>query len=331
MVCSPIHSITTINHATVDSMSQTPILLITGFLGSGKTTFINWLLKTNPDKKISLILNEFGDVKLESQFISQDTGGEVAELANGCMCCLAKSDIPRVIEYIIKNAPQTEHIIIEASGLSDPDPILESLRSAELASKIKLDAVVCIIDTLNFEQTRTEHPIVMSQVGDADIILLNKTTGVEPHALVQIENSIKRIGINTTVLTWNEKLSSTLFLEPLVETAANAKNAKTETQPNHEHEHQHYDEVWFNSNKKIDITKLSELIRQLPPNIIRAKGFANWNGSKVMIQFVAGRAEFIEGTWKDEQPSTTILFLGTDIDKATLLEQFSSCEITTEP
>lgn len=108
-------------------MKKTPVLLVTGFLGSGKTTFLNWLIQTHPNIKISLILNEFGDVKLESQFIKEHEGGEVIELANGCMCCVANSDIPRIVRLILENAPHTEYIVIEASGLSDPDPIREVL------------------------------------------------------------------------------------------------------------------------------------------------------------------------------------------------------------
>jgi G3E family GTPase len=303
-------------------MPQTPILLITGFLGSGKTTFINWLLETNPNKNISLILNEFGAVKLESQFISQKDGVEIAELANGCMCCVAKSDIPRVINHILQNAPQTEQIVIEASGLSDPDPILASLRGPELAQKVKLDAVVCVIDCLNFLETSKEHSIVMSQVGDADIVVLNKINEADPQVVQTIEQSIKRIGINTTVLRWDEQLSSEFFFDPQIET-----HHHDDGQHSHEHHHDHYDEVWFSSDKNIDITKLSEIIRTLPSNIIRSKGFANWNGQKVMIQFVAGRADFLEANWGQDVPSTNILFLGTNIKKDDLLNQLKTCEI----
>lgn len=305
-------------------MARTPVLLITGFLGSGKTSFINWLLHERPDLKISLILNEFGDIKLETQFIQQTGGGEVAELANGCMCCVAKSDVPRMIKLILEKAPQTHYILIEASGLSDPDPIYEALNHPDQAALVRLDSIVCIVDTLNFEKTRTEHQIVMSQVGDADLVLLSKVTEAGPETTTRLKNMFEKIGVNTEVLIWDENLKPEQFLEwtPPDEAATPA----TPLEPNHDHTHEAYTECWYRSQAVIDRTKFEELLRNLPPEVIRAKGYLNVGSHKLMLQYVAGRWELFPAEWQNEEPHSAVLLLGKVLNCEELLAQFRECE-----
>ena len=303
---------------------QIPILLVTGFLGAGKTTFLNWLIQSHPDLKISLILNEFGDIKLESQFIKDHSGGEIAELSNGCMCCLAKSDIPRVINFILENSPQTEYIIIEASGLSDPDPIRDALRNDEVAKNTHLESTLCIVDALNFENIRREHAISMSQVGDADIIIISKVKEAGYETTTRVKNFIESIGVGTKVLLWDENLSPELFLIP---NSAKVKPVNKSEVLEHHHEHEKYDEFWFKSDKQLDLQKFTRVMNTLPDNVIRSKGYINAESNKIMVQYVAHKLEVIESEWKDESPHSAVLFLGKELDLQNIQEALSKCEI----
>lgn len=297
---------------------QIPVLLVTGFLGAGKTTFLNWLIHTHPDLKISLILNEFGDIKLESQFIKEHAGGEIAELANGCMCCVAKSDIPRVVKYILENSPKTDYILIEASGLSDPDPILESLQSQELSSFIRLDTILCIVDALNFAKTSQEHSIVLSQIGDADIVILSKGEEAGDTVTSEVKERIKRLGIGIHVLEFTKDLDPRLFLDP---TLPSKKRSAPEDDHDHNHVHETVIEYWYTTDKKVDIDKLSMVMRSLPRDIIRAKGFINAGDKKYLLQYVGSKYTIEEAKWGLlEKRTTAILFLGTVID-TTLMQK----------
>lgn len=304
-----------------------PVLLVTGFLGSGKTTFLNWIIHTHPHLKISLILNEFGDVQLESQFIKEHSGGEIAELANGCMCCVAKSDIPRVIKLILEKSPQTQYIVIEASGLSDPDPIHEALQNPELTDKIRLAKVLCIVDAVSFEKTRGEHAIVMSQVGDADTVILSKVKQAGEQITSRIKSFIESIGIGTKVFLWDDKLDPNLFLNS-EESAANVEQ-KSEEGEHHEHHHEHekYDEFWFKSDKQIDMDKFLGVMNGLSANIVRSKGYINAADKKIMIQYVPSKLEIFDSGWDNETPNTAVLFLGKNIDTETLKQNLVNCEI----
>jgi G3E family GTPase len=306
--------------------NKIPVLLVTGFLGAGKTTFLNWLIQTHPDLKISLILNEFGDVKLESKFIEENLGGEVAELSNGCMCCVAKSDIPRVVDYILENSPLTQYIIIEASGLSDPDPIHDALRSSELKDKVGLESVLCIVDALNFEKTRGEHAIIMSQIGDADIVILSKVKEAGEETVDRVKMFIENIGIGTKVLLWDRDLDPSLFLS-FSNTQSEIKEKEKPEDHEHHHLHEEYDEFWFKSEKSIDFIKFTEVMKSLPANVVRSKGYVNFGGKRVMIQYVANKLETFESEWNDESPHTAVLFLGKQLDEDSLVSRLKLCEI----
>ncbi len=309
---------------------RVPILLVTGFLGAGKTTFLNWLIHTHPQLKVSLILNEFGDVKLESQFIKQGSGGEVTELANGCMCCVAKSDIPRVINYILDNSPQTQYILIEASGLSDPDPIHEALQNSELTKRIRLDSILCIVDAVNFEKNSKEHSIVMSQVGDADIVLVSKVAEAGEETVAKIKNLLTGIGTGTKVLEFSDDLDPRLFLDPDIKTEGDKyENENVDTkEEHHHHTHEQMQEYWFKSENDIDINKLQDVMRSAPMGIIRAKGFVKSGSNKYLFQYVGTKLELEESSWQIlEYKSTKLLFLGKNFDEKDWQIKLQSTEI----
>lgn len=294
-----------------------PVILITGFLGSGKTTFINWLLHKFPDRNISLILNEFGDVSLESKFVKETVHGKVAELANGCMCCVAKSDIPRVIRYILEGAPHTEAILIEASGLSDPDPVASSLGSAELSGLINLNTIVCIVDALNFLEHRKENPIVMSQLGDCDIALISKVDEAGDEKLNLVKSAIDNLGIGIKHIDFTNDMDHRPFLELKFEHDEDA------TTHHHDHTHEEYSEVWINLDKPITRLGFAEKVRNLPSEVIRAKGYVNFSDTgPALVQYVGSRLQILEA---EGLPSESkMLFLGRDINKNTLSELFEA-------
>ncbi len=298
-----------------------PILLITGFLGSGKTTFINWLIHALPNHKISLILNEFGDIKLESEFIKKEGIGLVTELANGCMCCVAKSDMPRVIRYTIDNAPTTETILIEASGLSDPDPVRDVLQAGDLTSLVRLDTIVCIVDALNFARDKDSHPIILSQIGDADIILISKSSEISSDEKARLVSTISNIGIGTKVMVWDDNLNPSIFLDPHIELNEISK-------PNHDHVHEQVDEYWYISDSALNPQLLHQTFATLPSSIIRAKGYSVGESGKLLIQFVGSKLALSYGENNTESgQATAILFLGNQIDSDVIKSKLDDCRI----
>jgi G3E family GTPase len=161
--------------------------VLTGFLGVGKTTMLTNSVKKNfGDKKIAIIVNEFGDIGVDSQIL-KNVHSEVLEISEGCICCqLAEEFEAGVIEIIEKYQP--EIIFVETSGASEPFPIFLSLQNLG----ISVDGVICVVDAKNFD-TYKDNSTAKYQLGGSNIIVLNKTDLVTEEELVSLEVEISKL------------------------------------------------------------------------------------------------------------------------------------------
>lgn len=304
-----------------------PIILLTGFLGAGKTTFLNWLLKNNPEVKISIILNEFGDTHLETQFVKQQTGN-VVELANGCMCCVAKSDIPRVISFILANSPQTEYILIEASGLSDPDPVHEALKTPPVSTSTNLESTICIVDAVNFETMRTQNAIITSQIADSDLVIISKVTEAGNEKVERVTTILRNLTPDVRVLSFTDDIPSSIFLTKTIPV-----HSEKPVDPNQSHVHEEYQTIIFESEQVLQFEKVVDILGQLPDTIIRIKGVAQCQNNQAemfwaQIQKVGSRFSVDEYT-PTTPAKTTILCVGKEIDEQDLLNKLKNCQMST--
>ena len=195
-----------------------PITLITGYLGSGKTTLINYLLKNASGYKMAVIVNDIGEVNIDADLIEH--GGVVSgkddnlvALQNGCICCTLKKDLMDQITQLI-NTRKFDHILIEASGICEPVPIAQTLSFMEqqfaqngLPKYCKLDAIVSVTDAIRLadefgcgktleEAERGEEDIenlIIQQIEFCDVIILNKANDVTPEQLSRIKEMIKTL------------------------------------------------------------------------------------------------------------------------------------------
>jgi len=293
-----------------------PVILITGFLGAGKTTFINQLIHDHPNQRISLILNEFGDIKLESQFVEAKGIGMVSELSSGCLCCVANVDLPRVIRYTLDKAPSTEYLIIEASGLSDPDPVRSTLQSPDLTNLIRLDTVVVIVDALNFETTSSSHPLVMSQIAEADLSFLSKSESLTQNQVDGLIERVSSIGMGTRTLVWDKNLDTSIVFDPHL-----PKDTVSPTQ----HSHASYKTHFFTSDQNLDIKDIHKSLTQLPDSILRIKGYLYSNEQYYLVQKVGHHVDIRLAPSPDQVPTpkVAILVIGTDLDTEAINTAFS--------
>lgn len=314
-------------------MKQIPILLITGFLGSGKTTFINWLLKSSPTVHISVVLNEFGDVALESQFI-EEKNAFVAELSNGCMCCVAKSDIPHIIHLILDKAPQTEYILIEASGLSDPDPIRQVLTTSEVSTRVYLHVTICLIDILNFEESQKEYAIVSAQLSDANVLLVSKIDKTNNNKISQTQKILCNMLPGVPLYLFDLQLSPKLFLQKSTDSMSHNNSARIKGERSDTsipaHTHEHINKYIYKTQYPLSFSKYESFIAHLPTGIIRVKGVAymideKGTKQKLLSQYVNGVHEFHIENWGKETPSTVILFIGKRINPIQIKERLDAC------
>ena len=184
-----------------------PITILTGYLGSGKTTFINYLLKENHGNKFAIIENEFGDVGIDDGLVLQ-TDEEVIEMMNGCICCTVRDDLIVTIKKLVKTKrDKFDHIIIETTGLADPAPVAQTFFVDEGMSELcRLDSIVTFIDAkftaqhLDEKKPEGVENEAHEQVAFADVLVLNKTDLVSKEELEATKVKLKAINVHAPII-----------------------------------------------------------------------------------------------------------------------------------
>ncbi|HCC96124.1 MAG TPA: cobalamin biosynthesis protein CobW, partial [Rhodobacteraceae bacterium] len=135
----------------MNDLTKLPVTVVTGFLGSGKTTLIRHLMQNPGGKRLAIIVNEFGDVGVDGEILKSCAipncpEENILELANGCICCTVADDFIPTLERLMKLEPRPEHILIETSGLALPKPLLKAFDWPDIRSKITVDGVIALAD-----------------------------------------------------------------------------------------------------------------------------------------------------------------------------------------
>lgn len=183
-----------------------PVTILTGFLGAGKTTFLNYLLKEQHGKRIAVIQNEFGeDVELTEEMLIYGKDGNrepitAIPMKNGCICCAVKDDLLLTVESLIQVKDKFDYIFIECSGLAEPGAVASVFWvDDELESDVYLDAMITLVDAKHFllhlDEVKPETVIneAQQQVAFADRIILNKKDLVSSQELENLQSRIKQI------------------------------------------------------------------------------------------------------------------------------------------
>lgn len=164
-----------------------PITLISGFLGSGKTTLLRRLL-ARADRRIGVIVNEFGAIGIDGALLEQSGAGQLIELSGGCVCCVAGSDLILAIETLASSGP-LDAIAIETSGLAEPGAIVRQLRTVD----IPLDALVTLVSAADYEQALAATPLTARQIQLADLIVLTHGDLVDGQTIQRVTMRVREI------------------------------------------------------------------------------------------------------------------------------------------
>lgn len=207
---------------------EMPVLLLTGYLGSGKTTLVNRILSNQKGIRFAVIVNDIGEVNIDATLIQQ--GGIVGQqddslvaLQNGCICCTLKTDLMKQIVEIMK-MDKFDYIVIEASGICEPEPIAQTICSMKSIGGVytefgtpKLDCIVTVVDTLrmadefgcgeslerkDLDEEDIEN-LIIQQIEFCNIVLLNKASEVSPESLDKIKKIIREIQTKAQIIECN--------------------------------------------------------------------------------------------------------------------------------
>ena len=173
--------------------SKIKVTVITGFLGAGKTTFINYLLAKYADEQFALVENEFGDIAIDTKLIKGVDASQMFELKEGCICCTITDEFELVLQELAERFPNVNQLLIETTGVADPASVIRPFFRDENLQKIySFQGTVCLVDALNFAK-ETEKELKNKQVAVADIILITKSDKTSEEEKADLEKNISRL------------------------------------------------------------------------------------------------------------------------------------------
>ena len=257
-----------------------PLHLVTGFLGSGKTSFLNHFISRDEGKrKIAIIQNEFSPVNIDGRKLRQTSGHEILEINNGsvfCVCLLG-SFINSLSDFVDKYQPDV--LIMEASGLSDPIGVGQVFQAEKLKGKVYLEHVWCLVDMLNFDRIPAVKLRLNHQLRVADTIIMNKID-LAGDKIAGIVSEVKKINPYARLLPatygkveFNDAKKSIRFF-PEEESLGRPD----------------VESVVIRNNREINRERLFQFLEKLKPNCIRYKGF---------IKLVGGKTVLVQGVFND--------------------------------
>ncbi|QOY94783.1 GTP-binding protein [Massilia sp. UMI-21] len=229
-------------------MEPIPSTILTGFLGAGKTTLLKRILHEAHGLKIAVIENEFGQENIDNDILVRDTGEQIVEMNNGCICCTVRGDLIVALNNLAQKRAAGEihfdRVVIETTGLANPGPVAQTFFvDEEVGANYMLDAVVTVVDARHAMDQLDRHEEAQRQVGFADKILLSKTDLVDAAAVDALRSRLHRINPRAPISTSDfgrAPISEVLDLRGF------NLNDKLELDPDflraeegHDHEHDH--------------------------------------------------------------------------------------------
>jgi G3E family GTPase len=327
-----------------------PVTIITGFLGSGKTTLLNHILQNNQDLKVAVLVNEFGDINIDSQLIvsSED---DMVELSNGCICCT-------INEGLVEAVYSIDYLVVETTGVADPLPVALTFLGTELQHFTHLDSILTVVDAENFTPAHFDSEAAYSQLMYGDVILLNKTDLVSEEKLNELEEYIRNTKSGARMLrSQHGQVPLPLILDinlanpdlKLEKPAHDHNHHDHDHQetgcdhPSHAHEHSGHDHdhhdhsdhlandgfisISFTSDRGFDLDKFQNFLdKQLPTDVYRAKGILKFDGipSRYVFQLSGKRYE-LKMDDRGLPLNNQLVLIGRNLNQPELIAQMNAC------
>lgn len=283
-----------------------PILLVTGFLGAGKTTVVNHLLANADGRRIAAIVNDFGAINIDAELIAGASDG-VVSLANGCICCSLEGDLLRTLSTLLRRDPKPGYIVIETSGVADPADIVRNLMDPVILREAPLETVLCVIDAAT-PLSALDDALQRSQLRVADIVALSKLDLTDEGAGVRMREAIRAQRVPAVVVDAKHGAIPSALLFP----ASDRASAPREPGPKRPAE-ERFETLSWTSDRPLSLPRLQQAIGRLAPKLARAKGLfetVEQPGRLMVFQFAGGRATLAPGEPPAEGvPRARIVFI----------------------
>ncbi|MGC6492651.1 MAG: CobW family GTP-binding protein [Myxococcota bacterium] len=311
-----------------------PVTILTGALGAGKTTLLNHLLHAAPQSRVVVIENEYGDVGIDGELIAS-TADDVVALNEGCICCDVREDLVDALTQVLTRPEPPDRIIIEASGLADPVPVMRIIERMSLS--LHLDGVVALVDLVHADEESGSSLIWTDQLCFADLVLLNKADLVDASVVHAWRQKVRTWAPTACVVDTTHAVIDPEIVYGL--------DKRTASEHPHEHHHDHDHHHGHEHHHDTDITSVGvtthvplcleaadrwfgELLNDPSMDILRMKGILNFEGQsrRFVMQAVRRIVDVTPYIDEDVQVSTShIVIIGKRLNHAALQAGLEGC------
>ena len=327
---------------------QIPITILTGFLGSGKTTFLNHLIEKNSNIRYAIIENEFGEQSIDSELILRPSEAAIVELNNGCLCCTLNDNLYDILNELFDRREEFDEIVIEATGVADPVGLAEPFVAHSLIKEqFPLKGIICLVDSELIEEQIENSEEAIQQITFSDMLLLNKSDLVSDSTLMNLKQKMHNLNPLAKIfsgnkdsfpeidLTQEDTKIEELFLQNKLKLSEKELNFPLQ-KPHSHHHHKHTEKVnsqTFIFDKPFNYAKLeNQLFIYLTlqaKDLYRMKGLVWMQGSEqqYVVQSVGKRLDFEKKqAWKtDTKKQSIIIFIGKNLQRKGLEKLLNRC------
>ena len=293
-----------------------PFTVIGGFLGAGKTTLLNHLLTQSSGIRFAVLVNDFGELNIDESLISSHEGQTIS-LANGCVCCSISDDFNQTMINLVNRIEEFDQVLVEASGVSEPDRIMDIAR---LDPELSPSGIVVLVDAAEVQNHSTDLYIsntVLKQLQTAELLIVNKSDLVSREKLAELEAWLEDVsptivrlntsgGVVPVQMIFGEQIKGNGFSDkPYGETN------RTEDSNYSHHNHQ-FKSLALNSSKKLNRNTFEIWCNALPPSVIRGKGilyFGDEPGNSWVWQKVGGKSSIKK--FSGDSSNSDLVLIGT--------------------
>ncbi|MDX3851953.1 GTP-binding protein [Streptomyces sp. AK02-01A] len=320
------------------SSKQIPVVVLTGFLGSGKTTLLNHLLRRRAGRRIAVVVNDFGAIEIDAMTVAGQVGSTVS-LGDGCLCCAVDaSELDGYLEQLSRPAARIDIIVIEASGLAEPQELVRMILAGDNPRTV-YGGLVEVVDAAEFDATRERHPEIDRHLAIADLVVLNKTDRVAEPERQRLRSVLGALGPGTPVVSAAYgRIDPELLLDPAVrpdeETKARQlsfEDLREDEHAEHDgHPHTAYESVSYTARTPMNPRRLMDFLDSRTEGLYRIKGFVDFGAAdtanRYAVHAVGRFLRFYPEPWpRGEERLTRLVLIGSGIDGDALHKELEAC------
>lgn len=338
-----------IDNSNAKRMSpKIPLTILTGFLGAGKTTLLRHILTAQHDYRIAVIMNEFGEISIDSHLVEDLVDDDIIEMKNGCVCCEISEDLVDGIGHLVSKKAlgqiDFECIVMETTGLANPGPIVQTLDEIRLKELVKLDGIITVVDACHMDKQLAQSTEAQNQIGMADVILLNKTDEIESSSLDVARNKIYQMNTQATIFDTRHceidieyllQLQKHSLEEVDVDHIRPLRGEHNKPEAN-KHNHSHLagiSSLSIELEEPLDYARLmdwfSYFIIGYSDCLLRYKGILNLSNTDQKVVFQGIHSSFESNSdrqWRpDEKRLTQLVFIGRELPEQEIRQGITGC------